>query len=272
MTTNSNTPPTLGIILCAVLEEEFRHYAKAMPHVAKLVVLEQGLHNEPAKLRATLQAAIDDMESDPHIQAIALGYGLCSRGSDGVFAHRCRLAIPRAHDCITILLGDKDRYQRYMDGNAGTYWYSPGWNKHHIPPGQQRYEKLLKQYVDAYGQDNAEFLMESEQHWFKTYTRATYVHLGVGQTPADIAFTQECAKWLKWEFDMQEGDPSLLLALLGGNWDAERFVVVEPGEAIRMTGDIDVMTAGPHLEKTEPAQTHLPILHEEGSHGPAHSR
>ena len=71
---------------------------------------------------------------------------------------------------------------------------------------------------------------------------------------------------------MQEGDPSLLLALLGGNWDAERFVVVEPGEAIRMTGDIDVMTAGPHLEKTEPAQTHLPILHEEGSHGPAHSR
>jgi Protein of unknown function (DUF1638) len=122
--------------------------------------------------------------------------------------------------------------------NPGTYWYSPGWNRHGNAPGKQRYDTLYQAYLEKYGEDNAKYLMESEQHWFKTYDRATYVHIdGAGVTQQDVDFTHQCAKWLGWSCDMQCGDPSLVKAMLAGEWDEERFLVLEPGETFRMTAN-----------------------------------
>jgi len=126
-------------------------------------------------LRAKLQAAIDRVEVETDAEIIVLGYGLCSRGTEGVRTSRCRLVIARAHDCITHLLGDKDRYARYVAGRPGTYWYSPGWNKHTDMPGKERHETLHRKYTEEYGEDNAQFLMDTEQHWFKTYNNAVFV-------------------------------------------------------------------------------------------------
>ena len=232
-----NCRPRTAVITCAVMEEEIAHFARGLDHIVHIEILEQGLHNEPDKLLVRLQQAIDRVEQRPDVQAIVLGYGLCSRGVEGVKTSRCMLVLARAHDCITLLLGDKQRYADYVAANPGTYWYSPGWNKHHIPPGRQRYEKLLSQYREKYGEDNAEFLMQSEQHWFQTYNRATYVDLGVGGTERDLAYTRDCADWLKWSFDHQHGDPGLLRALLECNWDCQRFLVLQPGQTIRMTAD-----------------------------------
>jgi hypothetical protein len=216
--------------------------------------MEQGLHNDPAKLRQHVQMKIDELETrHPQLNAIALVYGLCSRGTEGLVTRRCKLVIARAHDCITHLLGDRQRYAEYVRQHPGTYWYSPGWNKHHIPPGQERYEKLLAKYVEKYGQDNAEFLMESEQHWFSTYNRAAYMHLTIGATEGDIGYTQRCADWLKWGFDIQQGDPALLIALVRGQWDDERFLVLEPGQTLRMTADDRVVEAVP---APRPGDTH----------------
>lgn len=239
-------PPSLAIITCAVLESEFQHYAASLPHVRHIEVLEQGLHNEPPKLRIRLQAAIDRIEHDhPDLQAIVLGYGLCSRGTEGVTTRRCQLVIARAHDCITHLLGSKERYAAYVAQHPGTYWYSPGWNRHHIPPGQQRYDLLYQQYLAKYGPDNAQFLMEEEQAWFKNYNRATYVHLNVAVTPQDLQYTRQCADWLKWSMDLQQGDPQLLLDLITGPWDNDRFLVLSPGQSLRMTADTRVIDLAP---------------------------
>ncbi len=233
----------IAVVTCAVLELEIDHYRRHSDSIVSVVKLEQGLHNEPPRLRAELQRAIDRVEAADNVDAIVLGYGLCSRGVEGVFARRCRLVIPRAHDCITVLLGSKERYADYVARHPGTYWYSPGWNKHHIPPGPERHARLRARYVEQFGEDNADFLMESEQQWFKTYDRATYVHLTVGATDADKRFTRDCADWLQWRYDEQAGDPSLLVALLRGEWDDERFVVLEPGQTIGVTADARVMQA-----------------------------
>lgn len=238
-------PPKVAIITCAVLEIEIQHFAKDLPHVVRTEILEQGLHNEPPKLRERLQEAIDRVESSCDADAIVLGYGLCSRGTEGARTSRASLVIPRAHDCITILLGSKERYAEYVKQHPGTYWYSPGWNKHHIPPGKERYERLLAQYREKYGEENAEYLMESEQAWFKTYDRATYVHLGVGNSEGDVRFTRSCAEWLRWSFDEQEGSPQLLRDLLSGPWDDERFLVCPPGQTFRMTADERVIELAP---------------------------
>lgn len=235
-----------AVITCGVLETEILHFVRDIPHVIHVEILKQGLHNDPSLLRSELQAAIDHVETVvPQAAAIVLGYGLCSRGTENVRARRCKLVMARAHDCITLLLGSKERYADYVARHPGTYWYSPGWNRHHTPPGKERYEMLYLRYVEQFGKDNAEYLMETEQHWFKTYDRATYVDLGIGSTDADLTYTRRCAEWLKWSFDHQRGDPGLLLALLNGEWDDERFVVVESGQTIRMTSDSRICESCP---------------------------
>ncbi len=237
-------PPT-AIILCRVLELEIEHFAAGVDHIVRIVRLEQGLHNEPNKLRAQVQQAVESIEQETTAEVVVLGYGLCSRGTEGIRASRCRLVIPRAHDCITLLLGDRQRYADYVAHHPGTYWYSPGWIKHHLPPGPERRKAMYREYCDKYGPDNAEFLIETEQHWHDNYDRATYVDVGgIGATDEDVAFTRHCADWLGWDFDRQYGDPDLLRTLVLGPWDAQRFVVIEPGETIRLTGDqrvIDVV-------------------------------
>jgi hypothetical protein len=231
----------IAIIACDVLRDEIGHFAKEHNHIAHIEILQQGLHNEPPVLRGKLQEAIDKIESLAVAQAIVLGYGLCSRGIEGVCTRQCKLVVPRAHDCITLLLGDKQRYAQYVKEYPGTYWYSPGWNRCAMPPGPQRHQKLLKQYEEKYGKEDAQFLMETEQNWFKSYQRATYVDLGVAVTPPDLQFTRDCAKWLGWQYDHQHGDPKLLQDLLGGNWDEQRFLVLEPGQTARMTADHQII-------------------------------
>ncbi|MCC7406963.1 MAG: DUF1638 domain-containing protein [Phycisphaeraceae bacterium] len=242
-TVPTTPPPRIAVITCAVMENEIRHFAQQMGHIVHLEVMPQGLHNEPPKLRADLQTAVDRVERTTDAQAIVLGYGLCSRGVEGVAAKRCRLVMARAHDCITLLLGDHQRYADYVAKHPGAYWYSPGWNKHHVPPGPLRYKGLLEKYVQLYGQDNAEYLVQMEQQWMTKYDRAVWVDLGVGVDEKDVQYTRHCAQWLGWSFDAQKGDPQLLLDLLMGRWDAERFLVLEPGQACEAAPDATVVRA-----------------------------
>ena len=231
----------IAIVLCRVLEDEIEHFARQSPQVVHLEHLPQGLHQEPARLRGEAQAAIDRVEALTSADVIVLGYGLCSRGTEGLRTTRCRLVMPRAHDCITLLLGSKERYAQYVSEHPGTYWYSPGWIRHHLPPGQERHERLLADYRARFGDDNAQYLMETEQHWFRTYDRAAYVDLGVTPSDADVEYTCRCANWLGWEFDRPAGNPDLLRRLVSGPWDDERFLVLEPGQTARMTDDARIV-------------------------------
>ncbi|MDP6153115.1 MAG: DUF1638 domain-containing protein [Phycisphaeraceae bacterium] len=241
------TMPRIAVISCAVMDTEVEHFAAQLDQVVHVAFLEQGLHNEPDRLRRELQQMIDHVEQTTDADAIVLVYGLCSRGTEGVRTRRCKLVIARAHDCITLLLGDKDRYAQYVKEHPDTYWYSPGWNKHHTPPGKARYDKLYKQYTEQFGEDEAQYLMVTEQHWFQTYGRAAYVHLTVGRTGEDVQFTKDCADWLNWDYDEQDGDAQLLIDLLSGEWDDERFVVLEPGRAFEFVPDERV------IEPADPA-------------------
>ncbi|MCA1996235.1 MAG: DUF1638 domain-containing protein [Armatimonadetes bacterium] len=234
----------IAVVLCAVLEDEFGALAGECERLGPIVKMEQGLHNEPDRLRRELQAAIDRVEAEhPDVGAIVLGYGLCSRGTEGVRTSRALLVVPRAHDCITLLLGDRRRYADYVARHPGTYWYSPGWNRHHVPPGPERHRLLREEYVRKYGEDNADYLMEMEQGWFQTYDRATYVHQGPGFTEQDVEYTRRCAEWLGWQCDVQVGDPRLIRMLLRGEWSEEEFLVLRPGQALRMTADDRVIEA-----------------------------
>ncbi len=220
----------LYVIACHVLWRELSYFASLSKHVYDFCYLPQGLHNTPDILRSELQKAID--EAPDECEAVLIGYGLCSNGIEGIVARDKPLVVVRGHDCITFLLGSKERYREYFDSHPGTYWYSPGWIDTNTQPGKDRYEMTLQHYIDTYGEENAQFLMEMEQAWMRNYSNAAYVDLGFGNTEAYRDYTKACAEYMQWQADILEGDSSLVVDFLEGRWDDDRFLVVQPRETI----------------------------------------
>jgi len=133
---------------------------------------------------------------------------------------------------MTILLGSKEKYQKYFDTHKGIYWYSPGWIEHNLMPGKERYEQTLAEYKEKYGQDNAEYLMEMEQGWMKEYKWATYIDWPNPHSEEYKKYTKEAADYLKWNYDEVPGDPEYRQRLVDGAWNEDDFLVVKPGQKV----------------------------------------
>lgn len=239
----------LHVIACHVLWRELCYFAALSPNACTFDFLPQGLHNTPDILRQSLQAAID--RTSPPCDAILLGYGLCCNGLEGIRARDIPLVAVRAHDCITFLLGSKERYRAYFDAHPGTYWYSPGWIDSCTMPGPQRLAQLLAEYTEKYGAGNAHYLMELEQTWIKEYSNAAYIDLGFGDNERFRAHTRACAHALGWRFDELKGDPSLIQRLFSGQWTSSDFLIVQPGQTIAASHDDAILCARPAPAATE---------------------
>ena len=224
----------LQFITCKVMQREAYFCASRSKNVVDIVLMPQGLHDEPDKLRTEVQKALDnirDIQGHTY-DASLLGYGLCSNGIVGLSA-KIPIVVPRGHDCITLLLGSKDRYQEYFDAHRGVYWYSAGWIESGKQPGRERYERTLKEYQEKYGDDNAQYLMELEQNWMREYEWATFIDWGLVDPGAYRDYTKRCAEYLGWNYDELKGSPTLMQKLVDGQWDDGEFLVVQPGQKIR---------------------------------------
>lgn len=227
------TAKRFQFIVCKVMQREAYYCASRSANIIDIVLMPQGLHNEPQKLHDEVQKALgrtEDIQGNPY-DASLLGYGLCSNGIIGLES-KIPLVVPRGHDCITLLLGSKEKYQQYFDQHSGVYWYSPGWIETKTQPGKERCAHRLEEYTKKYGQDNAEYLMEVEQEWIKEYNWATYIDWPLPNSEQDKEYTKECAQHLGWNYEAIEGDPSLMQRLVDGQWGREDYLVVEPGQKI----------------------------------------
>jgi len=225
-------------IVCQVISRECYHSAAHSSHLVSLSVLNAGLHSVPDNLRQTLQNEIDKASAVGN-DYIVLGYGLCSRGTADLIARDTPIVIPRMHDCITLLLGSKERYDEEFRGNPGTYYFSSGWiERMDADAGQGGFESIkdkasearLKEYIEKYGEDNALFLLEQEQSWMNNYSRAALIDLPLGDVEAYRKFTSQLAVTRGWSYAAIEGDMRLSDRLFSGEWDSSEFLIVQPGQ------------------------------------------
>lgn len=223
----------LHLIACKVLQREAYFCAARSKNIIDITLMPQGLHDEPDRLRSEVQKALattrdlQGRDYDAHL----LGYGLCSNGVVGLSA-TLPVVIPRGHDCITLLLGSKEKYKEYFDSHRGVFWYSPGWIEHNDQPGRQRYERLMAEYREKYGEDNAEYLMQIEQGWLREYSWATYIDWGIADSKRYKEYARECAEFLGWKYDELKGDAGLMQRLMDGDWNEREFLTVPPGRKI----------------------------------------
>lgn len=236
---------SIALIACRVLEAEIAAVLRDGGRLVRQEFLEVGLHDRPAVLRANLAAAIARADSDAAADVIVLVYGLCGLALVNLAAHRKPLVMPRAHDCLTLLLGSKERHAACVAAAPGTYWYSPGWNSARRVAGPDREAKLQREYTEQFGAEEAAHLLELERATFATYTTAAYVDHGLPGDERHRRYAEDCAQALGWRFRPEAGDPTLLRDLLHGPWDSERFLVVPPGHRIVHAADDRIIDVAP---------------------------
>ncbi|MGF1448568.1 MAG: DUF1638 domain-containing protein [Opitutales bacterium] len=251
------TDAPLAVVACDVFEAEVRYFlqGQTIPAVVELCLLEMGLHDRPEQLRARLQATIDVIEAQTSAQAIVLAYGLCGNGLSGLSAHRCRLVLPRAHDCITLLLGSRERYETLRQAHPDLYWYSPGWNRGGRVPCHEKFERLREAYAEKFDDtEDIEFLIETERAALAHVRKAAHVEfpdLGDASDPQwGPRYTRRCADSMGWDFMHLKGEPQLLQDLLAGRWDRQRFLIVEPGQSIVPVAHEQIVEARPGKRST----------------------
>ena len=255
-------------LTCEVLARSVYLCAARSPHVVDVHLNRRGLHDDPPNLRAILQREIDaidgtraparDAIGGPY-DAIVLAYGLCGAATAGLRAGSIPLVVPRAHDCITLFLGSRDRYTAEFTGHPGTYWYVQEFVERSDDEGQfagmgavsdAEARATYQEYVAKYGEDNAAYLMEALGGWRSHYDRAAYVDMAVADPQAAAAveaFARDDATRRGWAFEKLAGELILVRRLLDADWGAEDFLVLQPGERLAMSYDEAVIRAEPAL-------------------------
>jgi hypothetical protein len=239
----------LHVVACPSLQPELEMLAAEAGAAVALHPLEMGLHEKSATaLHEALQAAIDQAAD---CDAVALGYGLCNRGVVGLVAHSVPLVIPRAHDCIGLLLGSSRRYLGELAAQPSTYFQSAGWlkaanvrqpNFTFGPNSNVTRERL----AERYGEEEAGYLMEQIESFTRHYERLAYIATPVAEAAEREREAQALADKQHWDFARLEGDLGWLRRLLSGDWAGDEFLVVQPGGRVVQAADerlIDVEPA-----------------------------
>jgi len=234
---------------CEVLARELYFCAARSPHIVDIELFRQGLHDTPIDLRAKLQTQIEASVGQGY-DAVVLGYGLCGKATEVLQAKEIPLVVPRAHDCITLFLGSRERYQCEFTEHPGTYWFANDYVERGKRAGstltmgsvgpQADTQELYAQYVAKYGKDNADYLMEMMGEWSKHYNRAVFVDMGVGDASVAERAARENSERRGWTFERMAGDLVLIRRLLNGEW-ANDFLVLQPGEAVALSYDEQVI-------------------------------
>jgi len=238
----------LKIIACCVLFRELSLCAAYSPHLIDVEFLHRSLHSEPDKLREEVQKCIDANVGMGY-DALLLGYALCSNGIANLVARDTPLVIPKGHDCITLLLGSREAYDRSFWDNPGTYYYTPGWieregveKERMSVQGEEARATIYAQYVEKYGEANAKYLMDMLHSWQKNYSRALFIEMGLVDMDEHKEQVRKVARNYNWGYDETKGDLRLVRALVSGEWEPEDFLIVPPGASTAPSYDEHVIT------------------------------
>jgi hypothetical protein len=242
----------LKLVACEILYREFCAAVARSVNKVDLEFLPKGLHDiGQAGMNAKIREIIGQIDPSQY-DAILLGYGLCSNGLMGLTAEKIPLVIPRAHDCITLFLGNKERYLQYFQSHPGVYFQTTGWLERgkgieqfrpdaiqHRSGMTQTYEELAAKY----GEDNAQFLRQQLGDVTKNYGQLAFIRMGIEPDDRFERQARSEADSRGWKFEVLDGNLGLIERLLDGPWGEDEFLIVPPGHRIAPSYDERIIRA-----------------------------
>lgn len=245
----------LKLIACEIFYRELCAAVARSPGQVDIEFLPKGLHDiGSSRMVARLQESIDRVDGSRY-RAVLLLYGLCNNGLVGLRAREIPVVVPRAHDCITLFLGSRERYLEYFHANPGVYFMTSGWVErgrdagelHQLSIGHKSgMDMSWEELVRKYGEDNARYLMDQLCDITRNYTQFTYIRMGVEPAEVFERRVREEAGSRGWKYEEIDGDMSMIQRLVDGRWDEKEFLVVPPGCTVAPSyGDDIVRIAEP---------------------------
>ncbi len=206
------------LICCKTMMEEIENMK---PEDLPVEYMEYALHQTPDKLREELQRRIDE---EKEAETLVFVYGLCSRGLDGLKSGDKTLVIPRVHDCISLLLGSRDKYSEEFEENPGTYFLSKGWIDQEADPYQE-----YQRYREQYGEENAQYIINES---YKNYKRVAFIETNLPGLEEYEEYALKVADFLGADYEKMSGEKNFFEKIVSCDWD-KNFVIVPPGSVSR---------------------------------------
>jgi hypothetical protein len=243
----------LKAIICQVFTREMEDVISRSKHTVDLEIIPMGLHSRGSEMHTYLQERIDSVDELGY-DAILLGYALCGRGTEGLQAGKTPLVLPRAHDCIGVLMGGHEAFNAYFQENPAVYYRTPGWVEFQsggigIEPPHAKEKRhhgersTLKELVAEYGEENGRFLYDQFNAFRKHYNGLTYISLPVASDEASRSQARAEAAKEGWQFDEVKGTLRMLEQLVNGDWDGGDVLLVPPGTTIHAKNDGTILSA-----------------------------
>ena len=121
------SPTRYLLVSCQVFEREITECLGRTDRTIEVEYLPMGIHGDTAEhARASIQDAVDLASPQRH-GGVLIGFGVCNNGVRGLVARQLPLIIPRAYDCISLLMGSRKRYRECLQNEPDTYFKTPGW-------------------------------------------------------------------------------------------------------------------------------------------------
>lgn len=233
------------ILACGVLKYDIPRAVEKTGALITAEYLPGGLHASPSELRKRLQYAIDRIsaekgESGLRYSRIALGYGICGRGTVDLKARDIPVVIPRVHDCISLFLGSDEAYRREFADSPGTYYFSAGWYEEQVQPKEAGAERITSkedaiyrlkrdELVEKYGEKNAGAILNFLDSWKQNYKRAAFIDTGAGEPEKYAEYARAMALEFGWKYERIGGNQDILSKLLVAKESADEILFVHPG-------------------------------------------
>jgi hypothetical protein len=241
----------LKLLSCEIFYREMCAAVARSPNQVDVEFLPKGLHDVGSgPMLDRLQSALDAVDESEY-QAVLFGYALCGTGLVGLTARSKPIVIPRAHDCITLFLGDRNRYLEYFNAHPGVYFKTSGWIERGTglkPLSMAAFKKAglgysYEELVEKYGEDNARYLYAELGDYTRNYRQMTFIEMGIEPDDRFERASSEEASERNWKYEKIRGDMALINNLVDGHWNPADFLVVPPGWRVVATYDENVIGA-----------------------------
>lgn len=189
-----------------------------------VIVLDRKNHIDPELMKEKVREVMNDLPG--RVTTVLVAMAFCGGVWDHVSFPR-RVVIPRADDCVSILLHRTDADEPNMKETGHLYLYEKD---------PKDFSALVMFYDDSvkskeYDGMDPEFL---HHMWFDNYHYMDIIDTGLNDcyTEEYAAAAQNEADQINAALDYVPGSNLMMEKLLSGRWDSQ-FVVAQPGHLIR---------------------------------------